>query len=149
MVSRVAKGSSISPGGEGIKGEGDGAEGGPGGGGGGGEVIADGDGVIVSACHHGAWLRARGAHPRGPHMPVAAASSAAGSVSSRSVRASVTRDLQHGGAEEKQEAQRCKRRIWARIAGLGYGRADLTAAVQIARSRAIRRPRARETCQCR
>lgn len=45
-----------------------------------------------------------------------AAASAAGSVSSGSVRASVTRDLQHGGAQKKQEAQRCKRRIWARIA---------------------------------
>lgn len=45
-----------------------------------------------------------------------AAASAAGSVSSGSVRASVTRDLQHGGAQEKQKAQRCKRRIWARIA---------------------------------
>lgn len=43
------------------------------------------------------------------HMPVRgqfAAASAAGSVSSGSVRASVTPNLRHGGAQEKQETQR-------------------------------------------
>lgn len=43
------------------------------------------------------------------HMPVRgefAAASAAGSVSSGSVRASVTQNSRHGGAQEKQEAKR-------------------------------------------
>lgn len=40
------------------------------------------------------------------------AASAAGSVSSGSVRASVTQNSRHGGAQEKQEAKRCKDRIW-------------------------------------
>lgn len=56
-----------------------------------------------------------GVRVRGVRICQFAAASAAGSVSSGSVRASVTRDLQHGGAQEKQEAQRCKRRIWTAI----------------------------------
>lgn len=57
-----------------------------------------------------------GVRVRGVRICQFVAASAAGSVSSGSVRASVTRDLQHGGAQEKQEAQRCKRRIWTGIA---------------------------------
>lgn len=47
-------------------------------------------------------------------MPVRgqfAAASLANSVSNGSVRASVRQNSRHGGAQEKQEAKRCKDRI--------------------------------------
>jgi len=82
-------------------------------GGGGGKVNANDVKGIISACHHDTCL----VYP--VRICQFAAASTTGSVSSGSVRASVTRDLQHGGTQEKQEAQRCKRRIWARAAACG------------------------------
>lgn len=48
------------------------------------------------------------------HMPVRGQFAAASAAGSGSVRASVTQNSRrHGGAQEKQEAKRCKDRIWA------------------------------------
>lgn len=120
---------------EGSRGEG-------GGGGGEGEVNADGVKGIISACHHGACLGIRVRSIRICQF----AASAAGNVSSGSVRASVTRDLQHGGAQEKQEAQRCK------PSHMGENRGESRMTRDIRRGRLTRNASARdlsirETCQ--